>query len=77
LYCSGCIILYVPSAIAKKLREKQSRGSKIRDWIYRARYIAARNTEKRAALVILQTIVSGNSQVFDRNVVAVFNRIRV
>jgi hypothetical protein len=70
-------MLYIPKAIAKEFRDIKSRGSKIRDWIYRAQYRAVRNAEKRAALFALQTLVSGNSQVFDRNVVAVFNQVRV
>jgi hypothetical protein len=69
-------VMYIPSTIAKKF-DKKSRGGKIRDWIYRAQYRATRNAEKRVALFTLQTIVSGNSQVFDRNVVAVFNRVRI
>jgi hypothetical protein len=76
MFYQRCIILYIPNTIAKKFLVKP-RGGRIRDWICRAQYRAARNTEKRVALAILQTIVSGNSQVFDRNVVAVFNRIRV
>jgi hypothetical protein len=76
LFCRGCIILYIPSTIAEKVNKK-SRGGKIRDWICRAQYRAARNAEKRAALDVLQNLVSGNSQVFDRNVTAVFNRVRV
>jgi hypothetical protein len=76
LDCGGCIALYIPRAVAKKVCVK-SRGRKIRDWIYKAKYRAARNAEKRVALAILQTIVSENSTVFDKNVAAVFNRIRV
>jgi hypothetical protein len=76
LYCYGCMMLYIPSIIAKKFNKK-SRGGRIRDWIYRSRYRAARNAEKRVALTILQNIVSGNSKVFDRNVVDIFNRVRV
>jgi hypothetical protein len=69
-------MLYIPNPIAKKF-DKKSRGGKIQDWIYRARYRAARNTEKRVALVVLQTIVSGSSKVFDQTVVAVFNRVQI
>jgi hypothetical protein len=69
--------MYIPNTIAKKFGNAKSRGSKIRDWIYRARYRAARGAEKRAALDVLQNLVSGNSKVFDKNVVAVFNQIRV
>jgi hypothetical protein len=76
LYCGGCIILYIPSSIAKKFRRK-SRGIRIRDWIFRAQYRAARNAEKRAALAVLQNLTSGSSQVFDQNVAAVFNRVRI
>jgi hypothetical protein len=76
LYCDGCIVLYIPSVIAKKINKK-SRGSKIRDWIYRARYRAARNAEKRVALVVLQNLVFGSSKIFDKNVVSVFNRVQV
>jgi hypothetical protein len=67
--------MYIPRTIAKI--SKKSRGSKIRDWIYRAKYREARNAEKRVALTILQNLVSGNSKVFDKNVAAVFNRVRV
>jgi hypothetical protein len=77
LYCDGCIMLYIPSAIAKKFRNIKPRGSKIRDWICRAQYRAVRNAEKRVALTVLQNLVSGNSKVFDKNVVAVFNRVRI
>jgi hypothetical protein len=76
LYCDGCIVLYVPDIIANKVGMK-SRGNKILNWIYRAQYRAARNAEKRAALTVLSTIVSGNNKVFDRNVMAVFNQARV
>jgi hypothetical protein len=69
-------MVYIPSSTAKKFNLK-SRGSKIRDWIYRATYRAARNSERRAALAVLQNLVSGNSQIFDRTVTAVFNGIRV
>jgi hypothetical protein len=69
-------MLYIPDAIAKKLNKK-SRGRKIRDWIFRAQYRSARNTEKRAAMGVLQNIVSGHGQVFDRNVTAIFNHVRV
>jgi Leucine-rich repeat (LRR) protein len=76
LYCNGCIMVYIPSTIAKKFNKK-SRGANIRNWICRAQYRAARNAEKRVALSTLQNLVSGNSQVFDKNVTAVFNRVRV
>jgi hypothetical protein len=76
LYCSGCVVLYIPSAIAKKFLKK-SRGANIRNWIYRAQYRAARNAEKRVALTVLKNIISGNSQVFDKNVVSIFNQMRV
>jgi hypothetical protein len=69
-------MLYIPHTIAKKFKKK-ARGCKIRDWIFRAQYRAARNAEKRAALAILQNLVSENSQVFDRNVTAIFNRVRI
>jgi hypothetical protein len=69
-------MLYIPSAIAKKLGKK-SRGNNIRDWIYRAQYRATRNAEKRAAVAVLQNLVSGSSKVFDQNVTAVFNQTRV
>jgi hypothetical protein len=69
-------VLYIPSAIAKKFRKK-SRGGRIRDWIYRAQYRAARNAEKRVALFTLQNLVFGNSKVFDQIVVAIFNKVRV
>jgi hypothetical protein len=75
-YCFGCIVLYIPGAMAKKFNLK-SRGGGIRDWIYRAQYRAARNAEKRAALTVLQNLTSGSSKVFDKNVTAVFNRIQV
>jgi hypothetical protein len=76
LICGGCIMLYIPRIIAMKF-DKKSRGSRIRDWIYRAQYRAARNAEKKAALVILQNITFGSSKVFDKNVVSVFTRVRV
>jgi hypothetical protein len=69
-------MLYIPDAIAKVFGKK-SRGSKLRDWIYRAQYRSARNAEKRVALAVLQTIVSGSSQIFDQNVTAIFIRARV
>jgi hypothetical protein len=76
LICDGCIILYIPSTIAEKV-SKKSRGGKIRDWICRAQYRAARNTEKRAAMIVLRDLTFGSSQVFDKNVAAVFNKIQV
>jgi hypothetical protein len=48
-----------------------------KDWIFRAQYRAARNAEKRVALFALQNLTFGSSKVFDQNVTAVFNRIRV
>jgi hypothetical protein len=76
LYYDGCIMLYIPNTIAKKVG-KTSRGGRIRDWIYRARYRATRSAEKRAALAILQNLTSKSSKVFDQNVTAVFNRVRI
>jgi hypothetical protein len=69
-------MMYIPNVIAKKIDEK-SRGGRIRDWIYRAQYRATRNAEKRAALPILQNLTFGSSKVFDKNVAAVFNRVRI
>jgi hypothetical protein len=70
-------MLYISSRVARKCRLGSRRGGMLRDWIFRAKYRAARNAEKRAALIILQNLTFGSSKVFDQNVVAVFIRVRV